>query len=100
MRDFLDELNRQTRVRHARILFAGTPPRIDPMPPGYRADEFCHGTRDGFLPLSEAAKQMGMTEAEVLDLAAQGVLETREAGLYLHVRPALVSILAVRQDRA
>jgi hypothetical protein len=35
----------------------------------------------------------------VLDLVAQGVLEARDGGLYLHVRPAIVSILAVTDDR-
>jgi len=35
----------------------------------------------------------------VLDLIAQGVLEAHDGDLYLHVRPAIVSILAVADDR-
>jgi hypothetical protein len=36
------------------------------------------------IPLSQTAKQMGMTEADLLDLVAQGVLEARA----VRARPA------------
>jgi hypothetical protein len=93
---FLDQLDQAANERHQRIVLAGPTPTASRMPSGYRAEDVMEGRADGFLPLSQAAKQMGMPEIELLDLVAQGVLESRDGSLYLHVRPAIVSKIAVR----
>jgi len=88
-RAFEAELARQTAERHARLL---EPDGFLPHPAGWRASDLIDGT-DGFLPLGEAARVQGCTEAELLALIRRGLIEVNERG---HARPAIVSVLAVR----
>ena len=54
---------------------------------------------DGFLPPKEAAKAMGVSVDELLSLVDRGHLEARDVGWgFVHVRPAVVSVLAVREE--
>lgn len=83
--------------RHQRII-ERLPSRGDPFPsrnpPGWRAEDIL-GHGDGFLPLAEAAKTLGLSEAETLDVCARGLVEGDDRGGFLYVRPAIVSVLGV-----
>jgi hypothetical protein len=53
---------------------------------------------DGYMPPKDAATVMQMTEQQVVELAAAGFLEYRPGGrATVLIRPAVVSILAVRE---
>jgi hypothetical protein len=54
--------------------------------------------RDGYMPPRDAAAAMSMTTEQVTELAAAGFLEYRPDGATIVIRPAVVSILAVRGD--
>lgn len=60
-----------------------------------RRDRFIDS--DGFLPLRQAATVMGLKESETVELAGQDMLEWRLRGERLYVRPAVVSVLRVRE---
>lgn len=56
--------------------------------------------QDGFLPAAQAAAVMGVSEPELAQLAARGLLEYRDyGGGLVWVRPAIVSVAAVRDER-
>lgn len=52
--------------------------------------------RDGFLPLDQAADVMGVTVAELVEMVGRDWLDAREIGGQPWVRPAVVSVLGVR----
>jgi hypothetical protein len=52
---------------------------------------------DGYMPPADAATVMQMTEQQVVELAAAGFLEYRPGRRAVLIRPAVVSILAVRE---
>lgn len=80
-------LERHERLRHARIL--SSVPRQSP--------STAVGV-DGFLPPEDAAKVMGVSLQELALLVEQGRLEAEDVGMSeLWVRPAVVSVLGVRQ---
>jgi hypothetical protein len=79
------------------------PAGIRPNPPGWRAEDFTGAgslAAQGFVPLSEAAVQLGLREDEVLELARTGKLEAAGDGPTVHVRPAIVTVLGVRRRGA
>ncbi len=93
-------LAQQAQERHARILerAPGSTPRlptqIEPEPelePDYRL------AIRGFLPYWEASKAMRVDQDELIERVRAGRLEAFLDGGLLYVRPALVSIVAVRQ---
>lgn len=51
----------------------------------------------GYLPLADAAEQMGLSEDETVERVGRGLLEALDAGGALLVRPAIVSTLAVTE---
>ena len=51
---------------------------------------------EGFTRLPAAATVMGLSEEETMSLARQGKLEAFVDGTNVYVRPAIVSVLAVR----
>jgi hypothetical protein len=55
---------------------------------------------DGFLTVEKAAARMGVTEAELVAMVNCGQLEARELDGETLVRPAVVRVLAVREERA
>ncbi len=70
------------------------------MPPGWTAEAALGLPElDGYLPAHEAADEMGVTEAELAIMVRTGKLEARDDGVQLFVRPALVSVLGVRDRR-
>lgn len=80
-------LERHERERHA-LIVRGVPVR--------------HASRslaEGYLPVDEAAVAMGVSEAEVQELARRGVLTSTRAGGELLILPAIVSRLAVRTSQ-
>lgn len=81
-------LERLEHERHASIAALHTHPlrTLPRMPAGYRADS----DEDGFMPWKRAARVMGLSEQELLELVARGFLDSREPGL---VRPAIVTVL-------
>jgi hypothetical protein len=54
---------------------------------------------DGYLPLDEAARAMGRSREQTLDLASRGVLEAYDDGSGVRVKPAIVSMLLVGAPR-
>ena len=52
------------------------------------------------MPQHRAAEAMGLTERQLGDLVARGLLEVRSVGSSLLVRPAIVSVLGVADERA
>jgi excisionase family DNA binding protein len=46
---------------------------------------------DGYLPVDEAAEQMGLTEARVRELVRQRVLRGRRCWGALYVEPAITN---------
>jgi hypothetical protein len=86
---FEAELARQAAERQALLL---EPDGFPPNPPGFSAEDFTDGG-DGFLPLSDAARAQGCTEAELLGLIRRGLIEVDGRG---SARPAIVSVLPVR----
>ena len=80
-------LRRHEEWRHADI-FSRLPwrPRQDPV---YRG-------LDGFLPPARAAQEMGVELDELADMVYGGLLEWREVGREIWVRPAGVSTMKVR----
>lgn len=63
-------------------------------PAGWRAEDFT-GAGDGFVPIANAAATLGLSEGETLEMCMRGLLEAEERGGSVHVRPAIVSVLAV-----
>ncbi len=57
-----------------------------------------YGDRRGFLPLAWAAEYMRVSQAEIERLAAEGKLEAYTDGATVYVRPAIVTVAAVRQE--
>ena len=89
---FSDRLRRYEDERYRRIAEAASP--VAPYPAGFRAEDVLGlSAAHGFLPLAEAAEAMSVPEAEVVEMVRRGLLES--AGDL--VRPALVSVLAVRE---
>jgi hypothetical protein len=74
---------------------------LPPSPRGFRAEDFAGDpSADGFLPVPEAARAMGLhgdgvpgmtAEEKLLDLARRGLLEARTVGSSVYVRPAIVT---------
>jgi hypothetical protein len=63
------------------------------MPSGFRAEDELDAARSrGFVPLYEAAEQMGLDEEEVVDLARRGLLDAVSEGAISLVRPAIVTM--------
>jgi len=60
-----------------------------PEPPEQQPD-------DGYLPLGDAARVMGVDEPELRLMVRRGELEAHEIGGRILVRPAIVSKLGVR----
>lgn len=91
---FSRELDRQSRERERSIALG----RFPQMPRGFRPADVFGGdsTEDGFVPLDEAASEMGVTEDAVVALVRVGQLEASAADGTFLVRPAIVSTLAVR----
>lgn len=83
-------LRRHEQGRQAAILGEAA---ADRWPSPFRGDRY-----GGFLPPSEAAKAMAMDVLEVARLARSGMLEWREVGGEVWIRPAAVSVLAVRDE--
>lgn len=54
---------------------------------------------DGFLTPDRAAAVMGVSEADVHALAGRGMLDSTRIGGRLLIRPAVLSVLAVREVR-
>jgi hypothetical protein len=51
---------------------------------------------EGFLSPPKAAEAMNVTVAELVDMVRGGLLEWREVGREVYVRPAVVSLVKVR----
>ena len=66
------------------------------MPIGWRAQDVL-GLDDGYLPLNAAAELMGAEPETVREMAQAGLLEALDDGGQWLVRPALVSVLKVKQ---
>jgi hypothetical protein len=70
------------------------------LPAGWRAENYLGlDRRDDFLPLEDAAVAMGLEPATVVGLVQAGGLDARVGRDGLLVRPAVVSILGVRDPR-
>ena len=80
-------LEQHEHMRHRSLLSGGRertpPPRPDPY--------------EGFMPPAKAAAEMDVTVEELVDMARGGILEWREFGGEVYVRPAVVTRLAVRE---
>ena len=79
-------LRRHEQRRHADVFSRLPWPRRDPVSQGV----------DGFLPPAEAAAEMGVDVDELADMVRGGLLEWREVGREVWVRPAVVSTVKVR----
>jgi hypothetical protein len=76
--------------RH-RYLFEETPGKLPENPPGFRAEDVLGiPSAEGFYPLPEAARMLGKTEEEVMEMARRFLLTVRVVGRTLYVRPAIV----------
>jgi hypothetical protein len=53
---------------------------------------------DGYRPPKRSAERMSLTEAETIEMARVGLLEWAEVGGEVWIRPAAVSVLAIRED--
>src|SRR5439155_20778261 len=92
---FAAALRQHEDERHGRIVALPSPERYpSSLPPGWRAEDIL-GKTDGFLPLREAAKTMAVSEARVVEMVRAGLLEADGS----KVRPAIVSVLAVKDER-
>jgi len=93
----------ETRRRHERIartLPGAAHPPIKPMPRGYRAEDYTgEAELEGFLPSWLAAEEQGVDEGELVRQARRGLLECKHVGSVLYVRPAIVTVLGVRDHR-
>lgn len=69
------------------------------MPRGFRAEDAFVSRRDGFMPLEQAARAMAVSEDEVAEMAARGILLAEMRGATLFVQPAIVSVTAVEDVR-
>ena len=88
---FYAALRRNEDDRHAAIL--GGTLDVPPYPVGFRAEDVLgRSEAEGFLPLADAARVMGISEEEVAELVRLGLLEAEPPNL---VRPALVAVLSV-----
>lgn len=94
-RPFEIALEQHTRRRHSLIL-AGAEQLLPPPVRGFSPEDVLNlpGGR-GYLPLRDAARQMGLSEHETIEWVGRGLLEALDAGGALLVRPAIVSTLAV-----
>jgi hypothetical protein len=92
---FERELARQAAERQAALLEpSGIPPHTTAEAAFYGV-----GGTDGFLPLRDAAREQGVDERALRRLIARGLIEARERDGVLVARPAIVSVLAVKDER-
>jgi len=91
---FERELDRKARERERSIGLG----RLPQMPRGFRPEDVFGGgsTEAGFVPLDQAASEMGMSEEAVLALVRVGQLEASASSGTFLVRPAITSVLGVR----
>lgn len=91
---FAAELHQHEDDRHGHIVAAVRTPTRSALPVGWRVEDVL-GSGDGFVPLAEAAEAMGLAVEEVVQMVRAGLLEANGN----RVRPALVSVLAVKDAR-
>ena len=91
---FRAELHQHEDDRHGHIVAAVRCPTRSALPVGWRAEDLL-GSNDGFVPLAEAAETMGLAVEEVVQMVRAGLIEANGN----RVRPALVSVLAVKDPR-
>lgn len=91
---FQAELHQYEDDRHGYIVAAVRTPTRSALPVGWRAEDVL-GSGEGFVPLTEAAETMGLSVQEVVEMVRAGLLEANGQ----RVRPALVSVLAVKDSR-
>jgi hypothetical protein len=91
---FAAELNEYEDDRHGHIVACARTLIRSALPVGWRAEDLL-GSSDGFVPLAEAAETMGLAVEEVVQMVRAGLIEANGN----RVRPALVSVLAVKDAR-
>lgn len=91
--NFATELHQHERERHQRIVTSIAAPYFrSRLPAGWRAEDVL-GRDDGFVPFTEAAETMGLSQEEVVQMVRAGLIEANGN----RVRPALVSVVAVKR---
>jgi hypothetical protein len=91
---FESALAEAARDRHARIRAVGS---LEIRPPA-SDDPWAFEIGDSYLPLKKAAEAAGVSEAQAAEFVRRGLWMCRDVGGDVYARPAIVSIVAVRES--
>lgn len=92
-----DELDRQVTARERDLRIEAIHRRTPPLPPSPFDHDY--NPHEGFMPVEQAATAMGTSVPELRRLVADGRLEGRLVRGAVLVRPAIVTVMRVRDER-